>query len=127
MEDLRNYLVSEGYSVVKIDYKALGQKHKDNVYIAVCKDYGRYLFLEWKCDSNYPSVKVYIGYNKSNSVSRSLIGYPYAKTLDIFKDGFKDVYIDKRGFFRWFFRPIIKPFFKYIKVRDINEGAMVSY
>lgn len=125
-KQLIDYLQKQGFSVFKIDNKALGNKFKENVYNAICRDYQKFLFLEWVVDVNYPSVKIFVCGNYSTEDSRRFIGYPNVMKLNQFKIGLKKCYIEHYGYIRWFFRPILKPFFKFLKAKEIKTVAWVQ-
>lgn len=119
-DEIIKYLSKEGFSVRTIDYKAIGDKYRnDKVHFAMFRDYKNFLFLEWDSKANYPSLSLYYGYNFSTEETRFLISIIYVgKDLRNLKKGFKKAYIEKYGLFKWVIRPIMKYFFKYIKVKD---------
>ncbi len=121
--ELKEFIEKQGFTIVKIDNKALGNKHKENVYNAVCRDYRRFLFLEWSVEANYPSVKIFVCDNKSTEYSRRFIGYPNIMKLNDFKIGLKKCYVEHYGYIRWIFRPIVKPFFKFFLAKETQYGA----
>lgn len=117
------YLKKQGFIVFEINNKALGYKYKENVYNAICKDYRRFLFLEWMVDANYPSIKIFVCDNNSTEESRRFIGYPNVMKLDDFRKEFQKCYVKHYGYIRWIFRPILNPFFKFLCVRETQYGT----
>lgn len=102
-DKLINYLKKQGYSVALV---------VPNTYTAVCRDYGRFIFLQWDTDLKYPSVKIFVCDDKSTDFSRELIGYVYAGTINDFINGFKKCYITKYSIVRYYLIPVFKPFFR---------------